>query len=207
MSADFTCLILAAGQSARMGRSKPLLPWSSGQSIIQHLVRVAQQAEVGDVCVVAGHDAALIAAELVSSDISIVVNYDYANQKMITSLQVGLRALAITTRAALIMLADMPLIGAHIIKDVVQAWRATGAWAVVPAYQGQRGHPVLFGRELWPTLLSLPPDAAPRDALRQYPQHIHLMPVDDPAILLDMDTPDAYHNLRAQAGLPPLTAD
>jgi molybdenum cofactor cytidylyltransferase len=195
---DIAALILAAGLSRRMGQPKPLLPWG-GQPLIAHQIQTARQAGLGQVWVVLGHTADHVGALATRHGASVVHNTDYANFDLLTSIQVGLRALPANIGGALVMLCDMPLISPSLIQALVKRWRQGDAWLVAPTHHGQRGHPVVFDRQAWPTVMSLPPDSAPRAVFDRHPQHVALLPVEADAVLLDMDTPDQYTQLHRRA--------
>jgi len=117
---------------------------------------------------------------------------------MLSSLQVGLRSLPPDTAAALVALGDQPQIEPAVAQAVVRRWEETRAEAVVPEFEGRRGHPVLFDRALWPALLALPETATPREALRS--ARAEVVPVQLRSILKDIDTPEDYEHEKPTVG-------
>ena len=106
-------------------------------------------------------------------------------------LQAGLAALPATEQAVLVALADQPHLEPAVVAQVVARWRATRAPVVAPFFNGQRGHPMLFDRAVFPLISALPPEANPRELLQQAgpPEPV---PVETDTILRDLDTPEAY---------------
>jgi molybdenum cofactor cytidylyltransferase len=96
-------------------------------------------------------------------------------------------------KAVAIFLADMPLIN----RDTLEALLASAApdSIVIPSYRGTRGHPVLFGKRFWPSLSELSGDGGARSVIDSFPEALHLLELDDPGILLDVDTPQDWHAL------------
>lgn len=193
---EAACLILAAGLSSRMGSPKTLLPWGEKTTVLEHIIQTVQAAQVGKVWVVTGHKFQTIEPLVINLNAQPAFNSDYAKGEILSSLKAGLQALPETIGIALVLLGDQPLIRSETIKQVYDAWQDGYPLAVVPTFQGQRGHPVLFSRALWPALLSLPSDAMPREVLKANAQHIQTLPVEDEGILLDLDTPQDYLRLR-----------
>ncbi|MCA9962500.1 MAG: nucleotidyltransferase family protein, partial [Anaerolineales bacterium] len=125
-----------------------------------------------------------------------VHNPQYAAGEMLSSLQTAVRQLPPHVDAVLVILADQPLVTAAMMELLLAAyWQGTHD-LIAPIYQGQRGNPVLIGRRFFSELLALPPDAAPRHLLRRHADELHLVPMPDDAILLDMDDREAYERIR-----------
>jgi molybdenum cofactor cytidylyltransferase len=188
-------VVLAAGRSTRMGRPKQLLPWG-GTTLLGAVVRRLRATEVSDIVVVTGAERAAVEASLageLAADprLRCVFNPDFAAGEMARSLQTGLQALPADRTGALVVLADQPELEPRVVQALLQRWRETLAPALAPYYQGQRGHPLLFDRALWPAILALPAAANPREALRAAGA-VEPVDVDTASILRDIDTPDDY---------------
>lgn len=190
-----TAVVLAAGQSRRMGRQKLLLPWGE-TTVLGETLRRAGETAVTRRLVVTGHDAAAVAQIARQQDADVLHNpLAAAGGEMITSLQAALRQLPADVAAVLVVLGDQPLVQPATIDRLLEAfWQ--GAELAAPTYQAQRGNPVLIGRRYFADLLALPPTAAPRDVLRRHADALQLLPVDDPGIVQDLDRPEAYAALR-----------
>lgn len=187
-------IVLAAGRSTRMGRSKQTLPWGD-TTMIGEVVRRLQASGVSEIVVVTGAERKSVEAALAAAPVRFVFNPDFETSEMARSLQIGLRSLPENCLAALVALADQPRLDAGVAQMVIQRWRETQAQVAVPVYQGQRGHPLLFDRSTWADLFRLPAEANPRDFLRAAGR-IESVEVPTDAILRDIDTPDDYERER-----------
>ncbi len=187
-----TAVVLAAGQSTRMGANKLLLPWAAGTVLGQTLQHVRQSA-VTDMLVVTGHEAEKVTAVAQVAGAATLHNPAVAQGgEMITSLQVALRHLPEEVTAVLVVLGDQPLVPPETINALLYAHYQGAGDLIAPVYQGQRGNPVLLGRRYFGELLALPPTAAPRDVLRRHAGALHLVEVGTPTILQDLDSPEEY---------------
>ena len=118
----------------------------------------------------------------------------------------GLRSPTSTNRlkAALVWHVDRPHVAVATLAKLIDRFRQGGAAIVLPTLSGQRGHPVMFGREVFDELIETPDEEGARAVVRADPSRVALVPVDDPAVLEDIDTPEAYADLlrRTDAGGP-----
>jgi molybdenum cofactor cytidylyltransferase len=186
-------VILAAGRSIRMGRSKLELHWKKGQSMISHVVEVFLQGGASPVLVVTGGMREAIEASLKGVDVDFAYNPDYARGGMLSSLKVGLRALEPRRiEGALISPADLPLLLPTTVRRLIQTWEDEAPSIVAPSYEERRGHPVLISGMEWKAIQKLRDDQTLRDFLRQREGEISHLVVDDPGVLYDLDTPDDY---------------
>ncbi len=196
-----TALILAAGQSKRMGRPKMLLPWGA-TTVLGQVILTLQRAGVDDLLVITGGERPAVEAIAQSLGVRTVHNPDYAQGEMISSIRAGLRALAarpvdpVREQAALICLGDQPQVQEGTVRAVVERFRESNAPLVVPSYRMRRGHPWLVHRQLWDDLLRLQPPLTARDFLNQHASAIHYVTLDTPTILADLDTPADYEQSK-----------
>ncbi|MBN1286499.1 MAG: putative selenium-dependent hydroxylase accessory protein YqeC [Anaerolineae bacterium] len=198
-------VVLAAGRSTRMGRSKVLLPWD-GRTVIASIVERLKAADLSEVVVVTGHEHAAVEGALNGlhglggAPVQLAHNPDYRSGEMISSFQTGLCALSEGTSACLLVLGDQPLLSPRVMWQVLEAYaRGTGRSIVAPSFGRRRGHPVLFDRMHWPELLALKPGEAPRDLLGRYA--VYHVPVNSASILQDIDTPADYVRARRAMGM------
>ncbi len=183
-------IILAAGESKRMGKPKMLLPW--GQStVLQTVIAAFRTAGVDQILIVCGRWYEHIRA-LVGGEVDTLFNADYAQGGMLKSLQAGLAALPPDSEAALIGLGDQPQVEPEVVRHILQVYQATQAALVVPSYQMRRGHPWLAARGLWEEIEALPPADTLRNFLGRHSASIVYVPLDSPSILQDLDTPEDY---------------
>jgi molybdenum cofactor cytidylyltransferase len=187
-------LILAAGESSRMGRDKALLTYR-GRTFLETIVTTLREAGIEHVAVVLGHHAEEIQRNVKLKDAEVVINPEYRRGQT-SSLQVGLRALhSPDLEAVVLCLVDHPLISADTVRALVMSFRRAGAPVVIPTFQDQRGHPVLIARALFSELLSLNPSEGADTVIRKYRDATVFVEVGDQEILLDVDDPETYHRL------------
>jgi molybdenum cofactor cytidylyltransferase len=184
---DVAAVILAAGESRRMGSPKALLPYR-GQSFLDTLVQLFA-ARCSTVIVVIGAHAAEIRTAARRAAV-FVDNPDYA-RGMTTSLQCGLRALPSSSTGVLFTLVDHPAVAAN----TVDALLSGTAPLRVPRYEGRRGHPIYFSRALVPEFLALPDSGAARDVVRAHTAETEFLDLDDAGIIADIDDAEAYRAL------------
>jgi molybdenum cofactor cytidylyltransferase len=188
-------IILAAGQSKRMGQNKMLLPFGRS-TVIETIVSEIIAAEVNDIVVVTGHERNNVEAALSNFPARCVFNPNYAASEMIVSIQVGLTALSDQTQAALIVLGDQPRIQRDVVRRVVAAY--TPNVVVIPSYQHRRGHPILIDRVLWDEVLSLPAKSTLRDFIRAHANKLRYVEVDSNSVISDIDTLEDYQEAIQQ---------
>ncbi len=203
--ARVAAIILAAGESRRMGFPKALLP-IDGQTFVERIVGALAASRVGSIVVVLGAQHERIAAETQLAPARIVLNPDWP-QGQLSSLTTGLRALPMAGLDAVVMaLVDHPLIEASIVDALVAGFEATGPAIVVPIHEGRRGHPVLFAARLVPELLAAPVDEGARAVVRAHAAEVLEVPTPAPGVLADIDTPALYAQWVSRSP-PPSIAD
>lgn len=189
-------VILAAGESRRMGTQKLLLPFGN-TTIIGAVVRTAAASRAGRTMVVLGADRDAVRGQLGSLDLTLAINERYP-LGMLTSIQAGLRALPAAAAAAVIMLGDQPFLRAPVVDAVIDAYGTGGRGIVIPTFQGRRGHPVLIDLKYRREILALDPPDGLRALMRAHPEDILEVDVADANILRDLDTPEDYAALPKQ---------
>ena len=200
-SPSFAGVILAAGESSRMGTDKALLPWppqAAGRpptkdSFLSAAIRSLLLA-TDFVVIVVGKNESALAPIAYANGASVVTNPD-PSRGQFSSLQVGLHEVLNRGRdAAVITLVDRPPVGAATVQSLRDAFESAvqNIWAVVPEISGKHGHPYLVGRELIEKFLQSPPTASARDVEHRYQDHIQYIAVSDPFVALNINTPDDY---------------
>ncbi len=180
-------VVLAAGASTRMGRPKQLLR-HRGRSFVGCAVDLAHAAGCAPIVVVTG---AIDLGDEPLAPASIVHNTDWPKGQL-SSLQRGLAALLerrADPSAVLVLTVDRPHLRPATITALVAAARAEPGALWQPELQGRRGHPVIYPAALLPALAALPPDASPRTLIAAHPALRRGLPVDDPAVLDNLDHP------------------
>ena len=178
-------ILLAAGQSVRFGNNKLLQSLPDGTPLITRAVRNMRPA-VDRLIVVVPPKHTLLAGMVANEDVELIVN-PQATDGMGRSLACGVAA-SLEAAGWIIGLADMPWIQPATIRQIVSALD-DGQELVAPRYHDRRGHPVGFHHDFGPELLKLQGDEGARTILEQHASELQLIDVDDPGILLDVDTP------------------
>jgi molybdenum cofactor cytidylyltransferase len=187
-------LILAAGESRRMGRDKALLNYR-GRSFLSAIIATLQAAGAEKIAVVLGHHAAEIQRSIASLDTLIAYNPNYRAGQT-SSLQAGLAALTeFAPEAVVLCLVDHPAVTPGVIQQLVERYRLSKAPVVIPTYHGERGHPVLLGNALIPELMHLDPGTGANSVIHKYGETTELVEVDDAGVVLDIDDPESYEKL------------
>ncbi len=194
-------IVLAGGMSTRMGKSKVLLPWAEGRTIIEHIVQQLILARVDHICVVTGNRAEDVKRRLKPYDVQVVYNKLFKTGEMLSSLQTGIKALPAHIAAAMVVLGDQPRIQPRTVGLVRGAYARGEGRIVAPSYEMRRGHPILIDRAYWNELLDLPHNGAPRDVINAHADEIAYVVVENDSVLRDVDTPQQYQQERRKAGL------
>ncbi len=194
-------VILAAGESTRMGTDKALLPWPpsasrsavTGQTFLSAAIRSLEPFSER-VIVVAGNNELNLAPVVYAHGASLVRNPE-PGRGQFSSLQTGLWEVLNQGRdAAMVTLVDRPPVGAATLQALCSAFVGTAShiWAVVPECKGKHGHPFLLKREMIEAFLKAPASATARDIEHQNLEHVAYLAVDDPLVTLNVDTPEEY---------------
>jgi molybdenum cofactor cytidylyltransferase len=192
-------LVLAAGQSLRMGQNK-LLADIDGKPMVRRVVEAVIGARISPVIVVSGHEAAALAAALADLRVTIVHNPQYA-EGLSTSLIAGLKALPEDADGVLVALGDMPLVTSRHINRLVAAFNPDEHRSIcVPVANGRRGNPVLWGRQHFAAMRKLSGDKGAREVLERNTEEIVEVAIESQAVLADADTPEALASLRDARG-------
>jgi len=188
-------LILAAGRSSRMGTSKPLLPLG-GETLLERVIGIAGGAGVEDILIVLGHEAELLLPVLAGKNVRVIVNPDY-DRGMFSSLQTGVRNLPPQCRGFFVLPADMPRIRPSTLSRLHAAFQEPGVLVCRPRFRERRGHPPLLSAALIPAILAYDGVGGLRTLLTGFEKWSLNVDVDDPGILVDLDTPaDLEANIR-----------
>jgi len=203
-SPSFAGVILAAGESSRMGRDKALLPWPptasahapSTDTFLSATIRLFSLT-TEFVVVVVGNNEAELAPIVYGNGASLVVNPD-PSRGQFSSLQTGLHEVLNHGRdAALVTLVDRPPASAKTIQTLRHAFESAdqSVWAVVPEFSGKHGHPYIAGREMIEAFLRAPATSNARVIEHQHQEHIQYVRVNDPLVAANINTPEEYAEL------------
>jgi molybdenum cofactor cytidylyltransferase len=192
-------LVLAAGQSRRMGTLNKLLIGIDGKAMVRHVADAVAASGASPLVVVTGHERERVEAALAGLGARFVHNPDYA-AGLSTSVRRGLAALPADCDGAVVCLGDMPMVTAETIDRLIAAFNPVEGRAIcVPTRRGKRGNPVLLARTLFPELASISGDVGARDLIAGHPELVAEVEMASDAILTDIDTPQALAKLAATA--------
>ncbi len=184
-------LILAAGKSQRMGRSKLMLDYQ-GQTFLEHLYEEARDSALSTVKIVLGPNADQIQLQFPDLAGNWIVNPDY-EKGQISSIQHGLTGvMQDPLDGVMLLLIDHPLVDRQLINQLIDSFKETHSPIVLPSYGHRRGHPVIFSQALFDELLSAPLDQGASAVVRRHENEIFHVAVGNPGVLVDIDTPEDY---------------
>ncbi len=196
---SFAGLILAAGESSRMGRDKALLPWRGETFLASAIDSLKMDTEL--VIVVAGRNAEIIEPICYAKGAFVVVNPEPESGQF-SSLLVGLEEILLRGRdAAVITLVDRPPARRETVQELILAFEnaiVDGKWAVVPEHDGRHGPPLGIGRELITAFQRAPGTSNAREVEHANQQRIAYVPIDDPLVVANINTPEDYLQLTAR---------
>jgi len=198
---SFCAVILAAGESSRMGSDKALLQWPADADgaaprstfLSAAIRRFVPYAEM--VFVVAGKNESELAPLTYAEGASLVVNPD-PSRGQFSSLQTGLQEVLNRGRdAAMITLVDRPPAQPETLQRLISEFEQAperSIWSVVPEYQGRHGHPILASREMIEAFLRAPANSNAREVEHAHQERILYVPVEDSFVIMNVDTPEQY---------------
>ena len=197
-------IILAAGSSQRMGSPKALLKIGE-KTFLQYIVDVLHSARVIDIVIVLGSEAEKIQPSLSWFEGKVVVNNDWQKGQL-TSIITGINSLDMTMtdpeeiHGAIICPVDHPLISQSILVNLLQEFWRSHKKIVLPTYKGRRGHPVIFGKDLFDEIRSAPIDIGARNVVRKHPEEVHEVALEEEGIHINIDTQEDYQKYIVNYG-------
>jgi molybdenum cofactor cytidylyltransferase len=194
-------IVLAGGESVRMGEPKVLLPWEKGTTIIEHIVYQLIRSRLEHIHVVTGHYANDVKALVKPLGVKVVHNRSHKTGEMLSSLKAGLRSMPDNVAAVLVTLGDQPRIQPRVILQLLSAYARGEGDLLIPSYKMRRGHPILIGRQYWHEILQLSRTGVLRDVINAHSENITYVNVNTDSVLRDVDTPEDYRQERFRAGL------
>ena len=194
-------IILAAGASRRMGSVNKLLASIAGKPLVRHAVESFVATSLSPIIVVVGYESDKVAAALEGLPVQLVFNPEHATGQG-SSVGVGVEALDNNVTDAMIGLGDMPLLPSTLLDSLIQKHIGREGHAcniTIPAFEGQRGNPVLWGKTFFPELITLAGDRGGRQLLNDHTAAQHLITCDHSSVLRDVDTVDALAAIVSEA--------
>ena len=189
---EIWAIILAAGESKRMGSPKMLLPFM-GITIIENVIANVSGSKVDNIMVVLGADRDSIVKLIRTKAVNYCYNENYKDG-MLSSVMCGFRNIPIDHSAVLVFQGDQPLITPKAINSVIEVYLSSGKGIVIPVYESKRGHPILIDRKYRNEIQKLNPAEGLRSLALKYSDDVLEVNTDIAGILRDFDTYDEYKN-------------
>ena len=190
-----SALVLAAGRSTRMGPVNKLLAPLGARVMVRAVVEQLEASSVRPIVVVTGHEAERVGEALAGTGVRLVHNTAY-REGLSGSIRAGLAALPESVEAAMICLGDMPLVASRHVEKLVAAFDpAEGREICVPVFEDERGNPVLFARRFFEEMAAVRGDVGARHLIGEYEEYVCEVAMDDRAVLVDVDSPQALREL------------
>ena len=186
-----SAILLAAGESKRLRMPKLLLPFGKS-TILEQTIDNLLNSRVDEVIVVLGYRAEEMMRKLANRPVKIAINPIY-HQGMSTSIVKGLSLVNNRAQAIMVALADQPLINSQTINRLIEESLGYDKGIVIPAYQAERGHPVIFASEYKEELLGLKGDIGGRQTIKEHPNDTLEVIADSKAITMDINTINDYY--------------
>jgi len=189
-----SAILLAAGESRRMGRMKLLQPLGA-KTILEQALDNLLCSLVDEVIVVVGYQAEEVIGRIAQRSAKIAFNPRY-RQGIGTSIVAGLPLVERQAQAIMITLADKPLIESCIIDELIENFVQHDKGIVIPVFGGRRGHPVIFSIKYLEELMTLKGDVGAREIVNRHPGDVLEVPVESEGVILDINTLKDLQRLR-----------
>lgn len=188
---NIAAIILAAGQSRRMGKENKMLIKIDGKPMVRHSVEAVMQAGINKICVVTGYQSKKLENALDGLKFKLVKNSQYS-EGLSSSLKAGVNALPESIEGALVLLGDMPRVNPSHLNLLMEAFNPDENKLIcVPTSQGKRGNPVLWHKRFFSSISEVSGDVGARHLIGEYDDYVVDVEMNDNAVILDLDTPGA----------------
>jgi molybdenum cofactor cytidylyltransferase len=187
-----SAVILAAGESKRMGQPKLLMAWE-GKTILEQTIDNCLNSKASETIIVLGYKARELSKVIGDRPVISVLNPAY-HDGMSSSLIIGIKSTSPQTHGIMLVLADQPTIDSHTINKLIETFDKRQKNIVIPVYQGKRGHPVIFHVKYREELLNIRGDIGAREVIQHHADDVLEVAVDCKGVLIDIDTPSDFHN-------------
>jgi molybdenum cofactor cytidylyltransferase len=185
-------VVLAAGESRRMGKPKMLLPFGE-KTILESVLDTILATPVQRIMVVLGAEREKISSLISQYPVEKVFNPDFRTG-MLSSVQAGFSALPPEAEAAMVFLGDQPFVSADVVAQVCEASVRSPRSIILPVFGKRRGHPVLIPAGLWKEIDSLSPEVGLRELIHRHGREVLEVAVEEENILMDIDDPQDYRD-------------
>jgi len=195
MNGGVSAILLAAGESRRMGQLNKLALLVNGVPLLQRTVLTLLQARLREVVVVVGHEQHSVHSMLDGMPVRIVSNDRYQEGQM-TSVYCGMQALQEPCEGVMVCLADQPLLEPQDINLLVDHFLSKPAAVLVPTYQGQRGNPIILASQHRADILNGERNLGCKRFIEKNPDLVTTLEFDNDHVIFDLDTPEDYAQLK-----------
>jgi molybdenum cofactor cytidylyltransferase len=185
-----SAIVLAAGESRRMGENKLLLPWR-GRTVIESIILTLRKCALSEIIVVLGHQVNRVRQALEGQPVRCILNEEFT-AGMLSSVQCGVRESNTNTKGFLICLGDQPALNEEIIEPLLDALSKSKASIVLPSYRGARGHPLLISSQYRDEIFKLDPAVGLRQLRLRHADEVLIIEIPDKAVMQDLDYPEDY---------------
>ena len=182
-----SAILLAAGESKRMGKLKQIMPLG-GSTMVEQTIDNLLASRVNEVIVVLGHKAEEVTKRIAGRPVKIAVIPIYS-QGMGTSIAAGMKLVDSQAQAVILALGDQPFVDSQTIDRLVEEFQAHDKGIAIPVYRGRRGHPIIFSIKYKAQLSGLTSDIGGREIIEEHPDDVLEVAVDCEGIIIDIDTP------------------
>ena len=196
MTSLVSAIILAAGESKRMGKLKQLLPLGQ-DTILGQTIDNFLNSKAAETIVVIGYRAQEIINAIGNRPVKIALNPSY-QQGMSTSISAGLKLISDKSQGIMIVLADQPFISNQTIDRLIGVFSSSHKGIVIPAHKGRQGNPVIFNIQYKQELLALKGDVGGKEIIARHPEDVIKINFDSDDIIHDLDTEDNYNQARGE---------
>jgi molybdenum cofactor cytidylyltransferase len=190
MQPMLSAILLAAGESKRMGEPKQLMPLGK-HTLLEQAIDNLLNSSVDETIVVVGHKAEEITKAIATKPVKIMLNHNY-RQGMSTSIVAGLILVDPQSQAVILALGDQPLVESRTINQLIDAFNSHDKGIAVPTHRGKRGHPIIFNIKYKAELLELEGDIGGREIIKNHPDDVLEVAVDSESVLSDINTQEDY---------------
>jgi molybdenum cofactor cytidylyltransferase len=188
-----TAVILAAGESKRMGSPKALLLYHD-RTFLEHLLDITRHPKIGSQLIVLGAGADEISKHVGLTPEMTVVNPDWQNGQL-SSIKAAIKSIGSSpTDGVLLCLVDHPLITSALVGELIETFYGAGKSIVLPTFHGKRGHPVIFARKLFDELLAAPEENGARSVVWQHAHEVAEVSTTEEGIVLNLNDPDTFRS-------------
>jgi molybdenum cofactor cytidylyltransferase len=185
-------IVLAAGESTRMGTPKMILPYE-GMTIIEKVLENILASDIEKVVAVLGSHKNEVLKVIERFPVLHCYNNNFKNG-MLSSVKCGFEFLPGNFHAAMVFLGDQPMVETSVINKMIDVYSGSGKGILVPVFENQRGHPLMADKKYRDEIINLDDPEGLKGLLRRHPDDLLEVATENPSVLKDIDTMEDYNN-------------